>query len=179
MEFDLKKNHFVLKTTDILNSNTIGDFPVSNANGSINATRTSITWNAISIKDILKEMYDDYELFNITLTMVVFPPTATTAYGITVEDRTIHFGMTGLDWVFTNYNVTTRNTSTESILSSIIFFQAGAAINLAQNPNLTFRKCNTTDITIKLYTIDGILPDMNAATIYPQMSFYFTITPVI
>ena len=178
MDFDLKKDRFVLKTIDILNSNTIGDFPVANSKGSINSTRTSITWNAISIKDILQDMYYDYELFNITLTLY-HHATGTTAYGVTAEDRTIHFGMSGLDWVFTNYNCSTMNTSRECTISSFNYIAGQSLINAFPNPTLTFRKNITADITINLYTILGTLPAMNAATIFPQMSFYFTITPVI
>ena len=178
MDFNLKKNHFILKTSDILDSNTLVNFPVSNEKGSINSTRTSITWNAISIKDILQDMYVDYDLFNISLTFVG-NPTGTTAYGASLNDKVIHFGMTGLDWVFTNYNCATRNTSRESMISAYTFIQGSANLSFVQNPTLTFRKCNTTDITINLYTVMGTLPDMNANTIYPQMSFNFVITPVV
>jgi hypothetical protein len=178
MEFDLKKNHFTLNTSDILDSNTLIDFPVTNYKGTINATRTSITWNSISIKDILQDMYDDYELFNISLTYVGHT-SGTTAYGVNLNDKLIHFGITGLDWVFTNYNCSTRNTTRESICSAYTFIQGTSAINIIENPNLTFRKCNTTDIKINFYTVMETLPAMNANTIYPQMFFNFVITPVI
>jgi ABC-type amino acid transport system permease subunit len=86
--------------------------------------------------------------------------------------------MTGLDWVYTNYNCSTRNTSRESIISGFTFIPNTASVNIVQNPILTFRKCNTTDITINLYAIMGTLPAMNANTIFPQMSFYFMIIPI-
>ena len=177
MEFNIKKANFILKTSDILNSNVVANFPVSNYKGSINSTRTSITWNGICIKNILNNLYDDYELFNMTL--IVGYAIGPTAYGVTAEDRTIHFGITGLDWVYTNYNAITGNTSRES-LCGIITFVAGQARSLTEcnNPSYTFRKCITADITINLYTIMGTLPNMNVATIFPQLTFEFVITPI-
>lgn len=178
MELIIKKANFILKTSDILNSNTVANFPVSNSKGSINATRTSITWNGICIKNILDKLYDDYELFNITLIMVGYP-IGPTAYGVTAEDNTIHFGITGLDWVYTNYNSITGNTSRESLFNAMTFVQ-GQSKNFESNhnPSYTFRKCITTDITINLYTIMGTLPAMNVATIFPQLTFEFVITPI-
>jgi hypothetical protein len=178
MEFNIKKANFILKTADILNSNVVADFPVSNYKGSINSTRTSITWNGVCIKNILDKLYDDYELFNISLIMVGYP-IGPTGYGVTAEDRTIHFGITGLDWVYTNYNAITGNTSRESLCNAITFVEGQANnFDANHNPSYTFRKCITTDITINLYTIMGTLPNMNVATIFPQLTFDFVITPI-
>jgi hypothetical protein len=113
------------------------------------------------------------------MTLIVGFAIGPTAYGVTAEDRTIHFGITGLDWVYTNYNAITGNTSRESLCGGITFV-AGQARSLAErnNPSYTFRKCITTDITINLYTIMGTLPAMNLATIFPQLTFEFVITPI-
>jgi len=177
MEFNIKKANFILKTSDILNSNVVADFPVSNYKGSINSTRTSITWNGICIKNILDNLYDDYELFNMTL--MVGYSIGPTAYGVTLEDKAIHFGIMGLDWVYTNYNAITGNTSRESLCAVMSFVQGQARSVERNNPSYTFRKCITTDITINLYTIMGTLPNMNVATIFPELTFEFVITPIL
>ena len=179
MEFILPKANFILKTSDISTSNVIGDYPLSNSKGSINATRTSITFNGVCIKNILGELYNNYELFNLQLVSVGYP-IGTTLYGVTNDDLNIHFGITGFDWVFTNYNTATSNTSRETFVSGVKFAGQGTSHNnpYYKQPVYTFRKCITTDITINLYTINGTLPNMNIGTIWPRLTFNFIITPV-
>jgi len=179
MEFNLPKANFILKTSDISVSNVIGEFPLSNSKGSINSNRTSITWNGVSIKDILGELFNNYELFNLQLISVAYP-IGTTLYGATVDDRNIHFGITGFDWVFTNYNTVTRNTSRETMVSCLNFQGQGISNSNTNSEQAvyTFRKSITTDITINLYIINNILPNMNVGTIWPQIVFNFIITPV-
>ena len=67
MEFNTAKVSFKLNTKNISASNVVGDYPVSNVVGSISQFRTSIKWNAINIKNLLGELYNEYELYNIQM----------------------------------------------------------------------------------------------------------------
>lgn len=181
MEFIIPRANFILKTSDISASNIINDYPLSNAKGSVNSTRTSITWNAVCIKNILGELYENFELFNLQLVSVGYG-VGTTLYGATDDDRNIHYGITGFDWVFTNYNTVTANTSREAFVSGTKFAGQGVAHNnpYYEQPLYTFRKCITTDITINLYAVNSPQAPvvMNIGTIYPQLTFNFIVTPV-
>lgn len=180
MEFNTAKVSFKLNTKNISASNVVGDYPVSNVVGSISQFRTSIKWNAINIKNLLGELYNEYELYNIQMECAGYE-IGTTLYGATADDVSVRFGMTGLDWVYSNYNIETGNMSNETIIQSSIY--GGQAIadvgNLDNMPCCTFRKCITTDIGINLYTVMGTAPTMNIGTIFPQLSFSFVITPVL
>ena len=105
----------------------------------------------------------------------------TTLYGATADDLNIHYGITGLDWVYTNYNTSTGNTSRECLVHSCLYLGQNISepgLITTNPPTYTFRKCVTTDITINLYTVMGTLPVMNIGTIFPQLNFNFIITPI-
>jgi len=180
MEFDVQRINFVLRESDISTSNVVGDYPLSNTKGSINQYRTSITWKAVNIKNLLGSLYDQYDLFNLDVSSIA-NPIPTTLFGVTDNDRCIHFKMAGLDWIFNTYNTTSGNTVNEAIISNTRFTNQTTAINLINYRKMTttFRKCITTDITINLDTINGNPPNMNAGTIFPQLTFSFRITPVL
>ena len=179
MEFETPRIYFTLNTKTISASNTIGDYPLSNNMGSINQYRTNIVWKGVSIKNILGELYDHYNLFNIQLVLSGYD-IGTTLYGVTADDRAINIGMTGLEWDYCNYNVSTGNTTNESIIGMTIYNgQATADVGDLQKLFCnSFRKSYTADIGIILHTVLGPEPNMNVGTIYPQLSFTFVITPI-
>ena len=179
MEFDTPKVNFMLRESDISTSNVVGDYPLSNSVGSINQYRTSITWNAVNIKNILGSLYDNYELFNLEVRSIT-NPIPTTAFGVTDNDRAITFKMAGLDWVFNTYDTSSGNTVNEAIFSNSRFSNQTTSLNQVgiRRMTTTFRKCITANITISLYNIDSEPPNMNVGTIWPQMIFAFKITPV-
>lgn len=179
MEFNLPKVNFVLKTRDIFNSNTIADYPVSNSKGSINQYRTSMTWNAISMKNMLGELYNQYELFNIEL--IGFSAAQILSnFGVTDNDRNVIFKMSGLDWVYNTYNTSTFNTTNQAVVGCHRFASQTNVFNASNTRRMTstFRKNQIVDITITLNTILGTLPNMNVNTVFPNMNFGFIITPV-
>lgn len=180
MEFDIPVVNFILRESDISASNTVGDYPLSNSKGSIDEFRTSITWNAVCIKNILGTLYDNYDLFNLEVLNIQYP-TPTTLFGVSDDDRCIHFLMSGLDWVFNSYNTFTLNTTNEAIITNARFASQTAPSSFGnfRRMRTTFRKCITTNITIDLYNVNDNVPDMNAGTIFPQLTFFFKITPVV
>ena len=181
MEFKTPKVNFQLKTSSISQSNVVADYPLSNSKGSINQYRTSITWYGVSIKNLLGELYDNYEIFNIQMNSVGYS-SSPTVYGVTADDLTVRYGITGLDWVYCNYNSATGNTTNEAVVVGLSYVGSilGSSVTAGQTniSALSFRKCVTTDITINLYTTMGTSPNMNVGTIFPQLFFGFVITPV-
>lgn len=179
MEFDTPKVNFILRESDISTSNVVGDYPLSNSVGSINQYRTSITWNAVNIKNILGSLYDNYELFNLEVRSIT-NPIPTTLFGVSDNDRAITFKMAGLDWVFNTYDTSSGNTVNEAIFTNQRFTNQTTTLNTVgiRRMTTTFRKCITANITISLYNVNDVPPNMNVGTIWPQMIFGFKITPV-
>lgn len=179
MEFDTPHISFILRESDISASNVVGDYPLANEKGSINQYRTSITWNAVNMKNILGSLYDKYDLFNLEV-RYSSNPIPTTAFGVTDDDRCIVFKMAGLDWVFNTYDTASGNTTSEAIISSQRFSNQTTTLNFIGTRKITstFRKSITANITINLYNVEGVPPNMNVNTIWPQLIFAFNITPV-
>lgn len=179
MEFDTPKVSFILRESDISASNVVGDYPLSNEKGSVNQYRTSITWNAVNIKNILGNLYDKYELFNLEV-KYISNPIPTTLFGVTDNDRCVLFKMAGLDWVFNTYDTASGNTTSQAIISSQRFSNQNNTLNFIGTRKITstFRKSITANITINLYNVFGVPPNMNVNTIWPQLIFAFNITPV-
>ena len=65
MQYVIEKASFSLKTNDITVSNTFANYPITNVVGSVNATRTITTWNSVNFENILGDLYNRYELFNL------------------------------------------------------------------------------------------------------------------
>ena len=62
---------FHLNTTDISTSTDI-----YTQYGSINAYRNDITWNNVSLRTILGDMYNKYDKFNIKLSAILYSQSA-------------------------------------------------------------------------------------------------------
>jgi len=180
MEFQTPKVTFSLRAHDISTSNLVGDYPLTNIKGSISQYRTTITWNAINFKNLLGELYNNYDLFNIQLINTGWSLPAG-AFGVTNNDRGVNVVMSGLDWAYNNYNTITGNNTNECIIG-MAFINPVTVANVGFYPGqqaATFRKCITADITISVETVLGGVPDMGAGTIYPQLSYSFIVTPVV
>ena len=94
MQYITPKASFSLKANDISLSDTFADYPITNNVGTINSTRTTMTWYSINFEDILGDLYKDYDLFNLRVRYISY--TLTAAYGVTANDRSIVFKMDGL-----------------------------------------------------------------------------------
>jgi len=180
MDFQTPKITFSLRANDISTSNVVADYPLTNIKGSISEYRTTITWNAINFKNLLGELYNHYDLFNIQLINTGWSLPAA-AFGVTTNDRGINVVMSGLDWAYNNYNTITGNMTNECIIGNAFINPVNAA-NVGFYPGqqvATFRKCITADITISVETVLGGVPDLAAGTMYPQLSYMFIVTPVV
>lgn len=177
MDYIQEKAHFALKSGDISLSDTFGDYPVTNLAGTNNATRTITTWYSVNFENILGDLYNRFELFNLKVKFFTFNSTA--AYGVTSNDRSITFQMTGLNWIGSNYDVV-RGCNTNSATFYLQLFTANTAATAAGVSEfvITFQKQKTANITISMLNALFVEPALNANTQMPRYAFYFDITPL-
>ncbi len=172
---NIQSAQFHLNTTDILNSVTVGDYPVVNQYGSVNQIKTDYTWNNIDFKTILGDMYDKYEKFNVKLCSIQYTQQA--VYGTTLADRNLSINIFGLPF---------SNCTYESRLNSNVSFFNGGSLTLVQNAagqaNLQdsnictiYSPRSPCNIRINLTLIDNSTPVTGIGTIYPHLCFYFRI----
>lgn len=180
MDFDVPKVKLILQTKDISTSDDYLNYPISNTKGYINQYRTHIKWNAVNLRNVLGSLWDEYELFSIQFSNLGWSNNLATTYGVSADDLNISYGIAGLDWVYANYSTSKGNCVSETIMNGNIFNGTANSCGMKPYEGMTaiFRKQSTADISIKLYTVNGTLPNMNANTIWPQMIFDFTITPI-
>ena len=164
-----------LNTTDILNSNTVGNYPVINQYGSVNTIRTDYTWNNIDFKTVLGDMYDKYKKFNIKLCSVNYDQIA--AYGATLNDRNLSINVYGLPFSNCTYESKQNSNGNFSNCGSITFVQNTAGQIYLQDSNMMtiYSPTNPQTIRIRLSLINGSDPTAGGVIIYPNACFYFRI----
>ena len=166
---------FHLNTTDILNSVTVGDYPVSNTYGNVSTIKTDITWNNVDFKTILGDMYDKYKKFNVKLCSVNYAQQA--VYGTSLNDRNLSVNVYGLP--FSNCTYETKQNSKSSFFNggSITLVQNVAGQVYLQDSNMMtiYSPTNPQTIRINLTLIDGSTPATGIGTIYPHLCFYFRV----
>jgi len=178
MQYITPKASFALKCNDISLSDTFANYPVTNLVGEINAARTSVTWYSINFEDILGDLYQKYDLFNLRVRYI--QNTSQAAFGVTADDRSVYFKMSGLNFYNSTYDTARKCNVSSSIIASRTFTQNNADINsLDDSCIFTIRKQQTCNITIEYLTIAGAAPAMNAETQFPRIAFYFDLSPVI
>lgn len=178
MQYITPKASFSLKANDISLSDTFVDYPITNNVGTINSTRTTITWYSVNFEDILGDLYKDYDLFNLRVRYISY--TLTAAYGVTANDRSIVFKMDGLNWYNSTYDISRRCNTGSTFISSLTYTAAASNIvNLEDTFISTIRKQKLADITITFLNANLDPPAMNVLTQFPRTSFYFDLTPVI
>jgi len=167
---------FSLKFNDISTSDVFANYPVTNNVGTINATRTVATWYSINLENILGDLYNKYETFNLRLNSVSYQQTA--AFGVNPYDRLIYFSVEGPVWANNNYSITRKTNIAGAVCGLINFVQNVAAAEVYDNSFIcTFRKQKVLDIKICLLTLDGTAPTLAAATQFPRTSFFFDVLP--
>ena len=178
MQYITPRASFSLKANDISLSDTFADYPVTNNVGTINSTRTIMTWYSINFEDILGDLYKDYDLFNLRVRYISY--TVQAVYGATINDRSIVFNMDGLNLYNSSYDVSKRCNVSSTIIASATIFQT-ASVNLSFDDSFitTIRKQKIADLTISLLNANSVPPVMNANTQFPRISFYFDLTPII
>lgn len=157
---------------------------VDNQYGRIENNRCTITWKNINMKQVLGEMYDKYETFNLKLYQITQTTTminsSSAIAGVTSLCDVRISGLPFLD----GYNVVSRNKPNEVYLTSFnlsVQNYTFTGIVVASNPvSLTFGKCTEfVNITIDIkLTKDQQYPVINLNTALGQFLFNFKIVGI-
>ena len=148
--------------------------------GTMNALGTEMTFSSISMKNVLGELYDQYDTFNLILNSVTIPASALT-YGVGNNTNIMLF-MGGL--AFKTSNTYSNITKTSQIQSLVGNFQlplwapnSSAILYFNDTFVNTFGKYEDyIDITFSLKTPSGT--SQVPTNLYPQMVYNFTIVGV-
>lgn len=177
MQYITPKASFALKLNDISLSDTFADYPVTNNVGTINDTRTIITWYSVNLEDILGDLYEKYDFFNLRLKTIQYNSQA--GFATTANDRTLFFQMSGLNFANSNYDTARGcNVGTTIIGSSIFGVNNPAIITCDDAFIITIRKQKSADITMTYINVNNQPPSTGAGTQFPRVAFYFDLTPV-
>jgi hypothetical protein len=146
--------NFVLKTTSINTDHTAATYyntTFSNNIGTVAQNRTSITWNNINLKNLLGEMYDRYERFNISLNFISGSRTGS-ANETVADGRMFYVRMRGLNFT-SSYDQKTGNNDNSAVFATLSLpLSAFTPWNFSTLTPIyfTFRKQETTNINIDL-----------------------------
>jgi hypothetical protein len=175
---------FILKSTSINLDNAVANYYnqiISNNIGTVAQNRSSITWNNVNLKNLLGEMYDRYERFNINLNFICGARTGTTAEA-NADNRTYYVRMRGLNFT-SSYDQKTGNNDNSVVLTSLrIPITANSVWDFSNftTQYFTFRKQDMVNINIDLITVATdtyYVPISNAAMI-GHIIYSFSITGV-
>lgn len=149
----------------------------TNESTSHNTNNTNFNFDNINLRMVLGDMYDRYERFVLRLDSISFGINATGDYGTTQEDETVIICLSGLPFINSTYNFSSRN-NINYIQLTPLKFSSNPAISGVQY----FTDC---------YTVFGKAQDManinifyqrqkeknppNTGNAYPECCFFFTI----
>ena len=135
------------------------------------------------MRQVLGNMYDKYETFNLYLYQIAQSPAFSTA-PTTLSQSLVDIRISGFQFLNNGYNVTTRNNTTSAFLTSHLMSVNASSTTLAGiltpmfNPTIiTFGKgveCIDINITMKK-TVDQTLPAIANATALGTFVFMFKI----
>lgn len=171
------QNQVVSKMTLFSSVLTLG---TTNTFGTVNALGTEMTFNNISIKNILGELYDQYDTFNISLVSVTIPQSAAT-YGVG-NNTNILLYMAGIPFKSSNtYSNLTRTSQTYAHVASfqLPVWVANSSSTIQFNNSFcnTFNKFEDyTDINLSLRSPTGATQVPTNA--YPLLVYNFTIVGI-
>jgi hypothetical protein len=169
----------------VLNQNGIA---VSNAYGSTDAFKLNTTWTNIDMRDVLGDMYDEYDEFNLVLTNMTsashlnWSNTLANFGSASANDEINYIEITGLDFKNQGYDQMTKRNAAKATIHGLYFPNDSPSIPLFFNFSdypMTFRKSYaspSTNINITFKTIIGGVP----ITDYDHRCiFNFSIYPVL
>jgi hypothetical protein len=152
---------------------------LNSVNASTNSIKSSFTWNNINLRNLLGDMYDKYDRFNIALNTIATAYTPLALSGNTNNQVLIR--VSGLPWINNSYNINASglNLNNNSTIIATFTFSSSAPqepITFIYNHNIaTFSKnSDITSITIDYARVyDLLTPDSTNS--FPQMTFIFDI----
>ena len=163
---------FHLNTTDI-SINT----DVSNQYGSVNNVRNDITWNNVSLRTILGDMYDKYDKFNIKLSALLYSQSAVPVSGNSV-DLNLQIEITGLPFSNCTYHTKIDSNSSACVIGSFQLTTAARTIYFNDDNLITIEKpSDRNNIRIYFTTINNVPPTW--ANAGPAFDLYFRVYGVV
>jgi hypothetical protein len=177
----------ILNTYDISQSLSTGfhyNATINNRIGTITENRCNLTWKSINMEQVLGEMYDKYETFNIHLYQI----NQSQAFGaapLGSQYAMVDVRMSGLPFVNNGYNVVSRNNISSAYVTSYILniapsHYSGTTTNMFNPIILTFGKStNIVDINITIKnTLDQKYPPFGNGRTLGQLLFHFKINGI-
>ena len=169
--YSVKTASLVLKTSDITTS---PDFLFNYTDyygerGSVNKYLSSITWNNINLRQILGDMYDEFDEFNLVLKQLNTSFTNSTLEGAPYESRGIYMKMFGLPFINSTYNVVSQRNTNTAILGGValtlnsftnIIYNDSAQLSFGKSQelcNLTISFHKVVDDTLVNYDISTVI----------------------
>jgi hypothetical protein len=149
----------------------------------IDATSTSsgnsvLNFTNISFRDVMGNgMFDEYDLFNLSLIQVATDLTSAT-FGTTDNDRIFYINISGLDFRNQTYNAKYISFNTYANIGAIKLTQGASTIqNFYANNAITFRKKDMCNLTISLNRIDDLAISRNGQNV-PNLFLLFNIVGI-
>ena len=163
----------ILNTLDISTSTIPEDIyntTVNNEYGTIENNWCTTTWKNVDLRQVLGEMYDKYETFN----MYLYQINQSQGFGaspVTLQYSMIDVRIKGLPFINNTYNAVSRNNTTSSYLTSYLLNTGALTVSPGSvtpmfNPTiLTFTKgVENVDINIDMKnTLNQVYPQITAS----------------
>jgi hypothetical protein len=132
----------------------------------INANKTSMTWNNLYLKNIMGNIYDEYDFFDIRLNSVIcLSGSATDA------NNNVVIYLQGLPWIGLG-----NSGRMPVALNRTGNTKTGSLIHASGHPTNSFFKMNTTcSLTI---TLDAVSTNTLSTTAFGHSVYLFTITGI-
>ena len=140
---------------------------VSNQYGITNGVKSSCIWYNIDFKNLLGDMYDEYDEFNLVLSSM-FHMSQTNVGGFAIfgtsdSDKSNYIEISGLDFKNQGYDIKTSTNQPKGTIGGFSLGQAPSVFNFNDSP-MTFRKSTTTTTNIQIdfkRVLDGTVPISN------------------
>ena len=161
----------VLKTSDLsVNSTT--------AIGQCDQFRTTFTWFNINLRNLLGDLYNQYDYFNISLISLSSSVATANAGAGSADDRLVFIKLGGLPFVGQSYNQRTENSGGLVTIGTYHIPGTAAIGNQYYNNSANVCTFNTDqdlcNFTVSFFrVIDDTKPTLTVSN--PQFAFIFTI----
>ena len=147
------------------------------SNVDTNNGRTLLTWKNINLRNLLGDMYEQFDYFNISLKSI----TMTSSAGISnnAENFSLHIRMNGLPWINNSYNVKNGFNNQYCVIGVFRLASTSVINTLYDNNIFTFGKdSGTCNITIDFLRNgdDNVITGL--FSVLPNFIFMFDIVGV-
>ena len=140
---------------------------------------TYYVWENINLRNLMGNMYDKYEKFNLCLTSIS-STTAGATLGTLLEDTMVAANISGLPFINQTYNTETGNNTNTATLTTFQFPRTtGLNLYFYNNIFLTFGKAqDLCNITIQLLKNGNYTVPLSSPVVYPHCTFIFNIVGI-